>query len=937
MQKKTKTLRQFMLAAVATAVLTACGGGGDKNSAPEFSQSVYNITGNEDTVITGRVTATDPDGDSIIYSVSSAASHGVLRINADGSFAYTPNKDYFGKDEVTITASDGTASSSAKIIFDIINVNDVPVLVRTDVTSGANGVTIGQIIVTDVDNDPITFSIITNTQYGTLDLDSQTGAFTYTPYDLELLDDSFVVGFTDGIIDTPIEATIPLIPQFTTNADKLNYYYSSDFSHLKKAEAIVDIINDGVAINDLNTELAKGYLLSGFLDRADTILAEGIDSLDKQAKAYKAAAKIATEFNMPEKALNYNLEAQSLYSQYISQKGISNLTAADNGELLGISQAYLNAGNYAEADILTKYMLNNAQQIVQPIYTNNYGHILTAFNQYAGELVEYYLSNTNQLNKDGALKALSDYAIIAEQTGYQETSGKRRYQLKAVHLTNLTRYYERIQELDKAKEYLAKAISIYGDAIYDTTYSYPAMNYAENSLTASTSSRASLQSLAGLFETLYPAQINIPVQLILSQVAENHNENMRAQREIARFRIYNQIIAGENVATTISSIRTTFAESISLLQLYEAIAKDTGDQISVASKLYSNGESNLALQVLDEALLILKSQEYFAANSTPSYIIGDYGCYMATKYYKKFGGDASTPAKICQQLVDTYFAENTMPHITLNNRVVAYRELISVYTLADSPDLKDAQIQAINTLESHIERFTEIDDRINRYMINTPDLASAKRFDQAQQFMNKGLALIDERLADETLTAAQLKTIMDALRVNIGNLYDSADTTPSRNYVNYIKALRRAPDTDNYAARLASVYDELKKRVIAINTKAKTYAINDQQSFAASLVNLNLSADMIAEAHAIVDDPITAAAEKITFLKAIGTHHSLLDHFPGTDVANVDSDNDGKPNFFFLHKTEEEIAASGLVADDDSDGDGVPDSEDLFPLDPTKP
>ena len=95
-------------------------------------------------------------------------------------------------------------------------------------------------------------------------------------------------------------------------------------------------------------------------------------------------------------------------------------------------------------------------------------------------------------------------------------------------------------------------------------------------------------------------------------------------------------------------------------------------------------------------------------------------------------------------------------------------------------------------------------------------------------------------------------------------------------------------------------------------------------------------ADLIAEAHAIVDDTNTAAAEKITYLKAIGTHHSLLDHFPATDVANVDSDSDGQPNFFLLHKTAEEIAASGLVADTDSDGDGTADTDDKFPLDPTR-
>ena len=119
--------RRFLLSALAIAALCGCGGS-EKNSAPVFSNESYNFTGNEDTVIRGQVQATDRDGDTLNYSVASAANHGNFVIAANGNFSYTPNLNYFGSDQVKITASDGQASATATIIFNIINVKGMSIL-----------------------------------------------------------------------------------------------------------------------------------------------------------------------------------------------------------------------------------------------------------------------------------------------------------------------------------------------------------------------------------------------------------------------------------------------------------------------------------------------------------------------------------------------------------------------------------------------------------------------------------------------------------------------------------------------------------------------------------------------------------------------------------------------------------------------------------------
>ena len=99
------------------------------NSPPVASDDTY--TGDEDTVLTispGVLSNdTDADSDSLSATLITDVSSGLLDLNADGSFTYTPNKDFNGTDAFTYKANDGLIDSNiVTATITVAPVNDIP-------------------------------------------------------------------------------------------------------------------------------------------------------------------------------------------------------------------------------------------------------------------------------------------------------------------------------------------------------------------------------------------------------------------------------------------------------------------------------------------------------------------------------------------------------------------------------------------------------------------------------------------------------------------------------------------------------------------------------------------------------------------------------------------------------------------------------------------
>jgi gliding motility-associated-like protein len=139
----------------------------------------------EDSSVSGNVLTNDTDlGDAPVVVVSNTdPSNGSATINADGSYTYTPNTDFFGADTFTYTIEDVDGEKSIATVTITVNpTNDEPIAVNDTYTTNEDVSVSGNVMTNDTDlgDAPVTVVSFTNAPHGTVNVNAD-GSFTYTP------------------------------------------------------------------------------------------------------------------------------------------------------------------------------------------------------------------------------------------------------------------------------------------------------------------------------------------------------------------------------------------------------------------------------------------------------------------------------------------------------------------------------------------------------------------------------------------------------------------------------------------------------------------------------------------------------------------------------------------------------------------------------------
>ncbi len=214
--------------------LYGCGGGSDSAPAPTPVQNKAPVPGTnlfqlqEDSSTQQQIIVSDADNDPLTYQLlSSSNASGTVTLQADGRFSYQPAQDFSGDASFTFSVSDGkNPAVSAEVKLTVQPVNDLPIVSNQQFQSLEDQVYTAQLLATDVDKDPLSFTLLSSEPASNGVIVSPSGAISLKPtahfngkisLQLQVSDSkAAAIPFTADIIvaavnDTP-ELTVATLP-----------------------------------------------------------------------------------------------------------------------------------------------------------------------------------------------------------------------------------------------------------------------------------------------------------------------------------------------------------------------------------------------------------------------------------------------------------------------------------------------------------------------------------------------------------------------------------------------------------------------------------------------------------------------------------------------------------------------------------------------------
>jgi serine protease len=239
--------------------------------------SSQNVTTEEDTPVAITLIASDPDGDSLTYSVVAGPSHGSLT-GAAPDLTYAPELNFNGLDSFTFKANDGTADSNvATVNITVSPVNDAPVADDQSVTTNQD-TSVGIILTaSDVDCDSLTYAIVNNPSHGSLS--GTAPGVTYTPETDYTGTDCFTFKANDGTADSNVATVnITVSPATSTTMHIANI----DMNLVSRWRGWSYYATATVTIVDASNDTVEGATVDGHWEDATIDSDSGITDINGQ-------------------------------------------------------------------------------------------------------------------------------------------------------------------------------------------------------------------------------------------------------------------------------------------------------------------------------------------------------------------------------------------------------------------------------------------------------------------------------------------------------------------------------------------------------------------------------------------------------------------------------------------------------------------------------
>lgn len=392
------------------------------NDAPQANDDPNEFTF-EDQLLNGNLAQNDndPDGDMLTYTTTSVAQNGTFTLNANGTYSYMPDQYWNGMETFSINVCDGSnVCDQSLLTIEVVSVND-GIIAQNGSGSCNEDASISSSLLGlafDADNDPITFSVVSNPLHGTLVLNPG-GSFTYTPFANYFGPDQFTFNACDplnacddGVYTINVisinDAPVAVADNLSTNEDvTLNSTVAND------TDADNDVLSYTVITNPMNGSLsfsANGTFVytpqSNYFgvdmftyEVCDNVLCDAIsvtisvntinDIPVAQNDSYQALSN--TIFNDNISTNDSDVEDNALSYTIVDDVDFGTLTLSSNGAF-----SYLSDLDYDGGDIAIVQACDNNGGCVNSLIT---------FNVVFGETPPNAVPDTFNMNEDALLNA----------------------------------------------------------------------------------------------------------------------------------------------------------------------------------------------------------------------------------------------------------------------------------------------------------------------------------------------------------------------------------------------------------------------------------------------------------------------------------------------------------------------------------------------------
>ncbi len=692
--------------------------------------------------------------------------------------------------------------------------------------------------------------------------------------------------------ETVYAVTVPLDSPLglSDNQKRVDYYFNSTQDVGYQARLITKRVTSDTIIDEIYKDITSTYAKYGLAEKAKKLADVNIADNMARINAVISIARYASGYNLT-LAKTYIAEAKQLLDT-LKGSGWSDISNDVVDTYVSLVRAYRYAGMVSEANTLKDEIINlikNSSSLNDSLKQTRYLRIVSHFGNAADDSM--IPSLISQGNLELAYSMLQEYKLLIDNTPwntvndtYKNNQGMyyvfylkfasdivvKDSSYKTKLQSDFATVYNTVKSLiqDNGGIAFLKRTGVAGDAII-SAYKFSGETFANEILALITET-----------DKAYPYTIG---SLVLEKAKSNgfNTAKIYYETKYPMDSEYARLTETNGYVDTIKNI-VEYAQDNS----NTVLAKEAVD--------YLANQTNKAVDYLVANKKTLSKLVHFAvASSNPQgKFVSFYGFNAVADMYIALGYNsealsvldkANTYIGSLNPSIDKYIGYILMSYMA--QRAGSADKAIQYYNNAVAVELTSGTAQNISDLNIH-----KASDTLSLNIANKETLY--------QNYLTKAEEQVP--LMDSSSDTNKNKQVSQY--TYIANVYyDIANITGMKNIL--VKA-------ENHAKTIGAAATKL----TAMKNIAKKYA----------------SYEMIDEGFILAERNYTSSADIFAIAQEMAA--SVLDSTSiDSDIAFVDTDRDGKPDFFLPNATPEQITASGLTLDDDIDGDGIKDDTDLLP------